>query len=255
MKYTSEIHQFIAENVKGISTGDLVKMVNERFGIDFTDSKMKAYKANHKLKSGMPVGLPTGSPTSLFPEEIKEFIEQNHVGVGSKNMTNLVNKTFETNYTYAQIKSYYKNHSINSGLNGQFQKGQTPFNKGLKGVGGWEPTQFKKGHRPKNHLPVGSERINTMGYIDIKIAEPNKWRCKHQLIWIAANGEIPKGQVLIFGDGDRRNLDLDNLILISRRQLSTMNSKGLIQNNADLTRTGVIVANIYQKLSDRKKSK
>lgn len=254
MKYTPEIRRFISDNVTGMTTKALVKMVNEKFETNFTESKMKSYKANHNLKSGTPVGLLAGSPTSLYPEEIKEFIRQNHNGVGSKDMYHLINKTFGTNYTHVQITSYYKNHNIDSGLNGQFQSGHTPFNKGKKKywIGG-EATQFKKGHRPHNYKPVGTERVNGDDYVDIKIADPNKWKGKHILIWEAHNGPVPRGCAVIFGDGNRRNFDIDNLIVVSRKQLSTMNSKGLIQNHADLTRTGVIMADLIMKLSERKK--
>lgn len=259
MKYAPEIHQCIAENVKGMSTRDLVKTVNEKFGTDLTESKMKAYKTNHKLKSGMPVGLPVGSPTSLFPKEIKEFIEQNYNGVGPMDMAQLLNKTFGTDYTHGQMKSYYGNRNMSSGLDGQFQSGHTPANKGKKGIttGGVE-TQFKKGDKSANWVPIGSERINGDGYVDIKVQDgklQKNWKGKHIITWEHHNGSVPKGSVIIFGDGDRRNFDLDNLIMISRKQLVMMNKHGLIQNKADLTRTGVVVANILQKISDRKRSK
>lgn len=254
-KYAAEIHHFISENVKGTTTRDLVKIVNEKFGTDFTESKMKSYKQNHKLKSETPVGLPAGSPTSLYPEEIKNFIKQNYIGVGHKDMADLLNKTFGTSYTIMQMKAYYGNRGIDSGLNGQFQPGSTPFNKGKKGLGGWEPTQFKKGHKPHNYKPVGTVRVNADNYVDIKIADPNKWKGKHIIVWEKRNGPVPRGCVVIFGDGNRRNFDPDNLILVSRKQLALMNKNGLIQNNADLTRTGIIMADIIQIMGERKRRK
>nr|WP_275901160.1 HNH endonuclease signature motif containing protein [Paenibacillus periandrae] len=141
-------------------------------------------------------------------------------------------------------------------MTGRFEPGRTPFNKGKKkDWAGGEATQFKKGHKPHNYVPVGSERINGDDYVDVKIADPNKWRGKHQLVWEKNNGPIPKGYVIIFGDGNRRNFDPNNLILISRGQLAIMNKNGLIQNNADLTRTGIIMADIYRKIGERKRSK
>ena len=258
MRYAPETHQFIADHVKGRTTNDLVNLVNEKFGTDFTESKMRAYKTNHKLKSGTPVGLPAGSPTSLFPEEIKTFINQNYVGIGPKAMAILLNEAFGTDYTRGQLKAYYGNRGINSGVDGQFTPGHEPFNKGMKGTGGWEPTQFKKGNKPANWVPIGSERINGDGYIDVKVQDgtlQKNWKGKHIIVWEQHNGPVPKGHAIIFGDGDRRNFDANNLILVSRKQLSTMNSKGLIQKNADLTRTGVIVADIIMKSSERKRSK
>lgn len=254
-KYAPEIHSFIVANVNGTTTKALVALVNNKFGTDFTESKMKSYKANHKLKSGTPLGLPAGRPTELYPEEIQNFIEKNYEGIGPKDMTDLLNNTFETSYTHAQMKAYYKNHNIDSGLNGQFMTGHTPANKGKKGTGGWKPTQFKKGRKPHNHKPVGTERINGDDYVDIKVAEPNKWKGKHILIWEEKNGLVPKGYAVIFGDGNRRNFDIENLILVPRKQLATLNHKGLIQNDANLTRAAITIVDIYQKISERSRKK
>lgn len=191
-----------------------------------------------------------------YPKEVKEFIKENYVGVGPKEMTEMLNKKFGTNYTRTQIKGYYANNKINSGLNGFFRKGYKPWNAGLKGVvtGGVE-TQFKKGNKPANWMPIGSERINCDGYVDVKIADGKKqrnWKGKHLLIWEKHNGPVPAGHAVIFGDGDNRNFELSNLILVSRKQLLVMNRNNLIQKDANLSRTGVIIADLYSKISERK---
>ncbi len=261
-RYPKEVKDFIAKNVTGTTTKDLVKLVNAKFSTDFTESKMKSYKTNNKLKSETPTGLPAGRPSKTYPEEIKNFITDNHIGVGPKGMAELLNKTFNTNYTAEQMKSYYGNHNINSGLVGYFEKGLKPWNKGLKGVTtGGVQTQFKEGHLPHNYVPVGSERIRTVrtnrktkgDYIDVKIADPNKWKAKHIIIWEERNGPVPKGHAVIFGDGNNRNFDPNNLILVSRKQLVILNKMRLIQNDANLTRTAVITADLVLKIGERKK--
>jgi hypothetical protein len=75
-RYPKEIHEFIAENVKGRTTAELTTLVNEKFGPLFTEGKMKSYKGNHKLKSGTPVGLPAGGPTKLYPKQVRDFIHR-----------------------------------------------------------------------------------------------------------------------------------------------------------------------------------
>lgn len=111
----------------------------------------------------------------------------------------------------------------------RYQKGCIPANKGKK----MNPdtytkcagTMFKKGNMPANHRDVGSERINKDGYIEVKVAEPNKWKAKHRVIWEEANGPVEKGYNVQFKDGNRLNVSLDNLYLISRqRQLKEQNS-------------------------------
>lgn len=192
----------------------------------------------------------------MFTLEQREFIRNNALGKGNAELTGLFNEHFGLDLPVQKIKTFKHNHKISSGLTGQFEKGHVPANKGKKGInqGGVE-TQFKKGHKPHNYMPVGSERVNGDDYVDVKIANPNKWKGKHLIIWETHHGkQVPKGHAVLFGDGNRRNFDPSNLILVSRAQLAVLNKNGLIQNNAELTRTGIIMADIYRKIGERKRS-
>ena len=104
----------------------------------------------------------------------------------------------------------------------RFKKGTVPPNKGKK----MSPevyakvarTMFKKGNRTHNYKPVGSERVNVDGYVEVKVADPGKWKLKHRIIWEEAHGPIPRGHNVQFRDGNSQNLSLDNLYLISRSE-------------------------------------
>ncbi|WP_264647951.1 HNH endonuclease signature motif containing protein [Bacillus thuringiensis] len=190
----------------------------------------------------------------FYTAEQKFFLAENIKGRTRKELCEMFNAYFGLNLGLNQITAYIKNNGLRSGLDARFAEGSKPWNKGKKGIcTGGSQTQFKKGQRPHNYKPVGSERLNSDGYVDVKVAEPNKWRAKHQLLWEKENGPIPKGYVIIFGDGDRRNFQQDNLILVSKKQLAILNKNRLIQNDADLTRIGIAIANIYKKIGDRKK--
>jgi len=195
----------------------------------------------------------TGS--KLFPADVRQFIEDNHKGICHQQMADMVNTIFGTSYTRMQIKSYYQRFKLNSGLTGRFMKGSVPYNKGKHTGGGPAHTLFQKGHIPYNtYLPVGSEVIDSDGYRKIKVADPNKWKFVHRLIWENANGPIPAGHALIFADGDRRNISLDNLLLITKAQLVRMNQQRLITNNAELTKTGVVIADIINRIGSRRRA-
>lgn len=104
----------------------------------------------------------------------------------------------------------------------RFGKGHIPGNKGKK----MDPeiyekirhTMFAKGHVPTNHKPVGSERVSVDGYVEVKVAEPNKWRLKHRVVWEEANGPIPAGCNVQFKNGNTQDVRLENLFLISRAE-------------------------------------
>jgi len=251
-KYTTEQAKFIVDNVLGISRKELTDIFNQQFLLDLGVSQITAFAKNHKLKNGIKPGKQLGE-SSVYPPQIKKFIEDNVKGMIAEELTTLINKTFETSFTVNQIRAFKKNNKLSSGLSLRFAKGQISWNKGKKKywIGG-EETQFKKGYTPHNYLPVGTERINSDGYVDIKIADPNKWKAKQILVWEKHNGPVPEGGCIIFGDKNRRNFDINNLILVTNSQLLTLNHKKLIQNDADLTRTGVIIADLYLKMGKRK---
>ena len=56
----------------------------------------------------------------------------------------------------------------------------------------------------------------------------------------------------MFADRNKQNFEIGNLILVSTRQLQVMNNKKLIQDDADLTKTGLVIANVLIKIADKK---
>ena len=117
----------------------------------------------------------------------------------------------------------------NNGKRYRFPKGNIPANKGKKMPANVyekaRKTMFRKGNIPANHKPIGYERINADGYIEVKVAEPNKFRLKHRVVWEENFGIIPPGYNVQFRDKNRQNLTPDNLYLISRsEQLKKENS-------------------------------
>jgi hypothetical protein len=73
------------------------------------------------------------------------------------------------------------------------------------------------------------------------------------MIWEATNGKVPKGYIVIFADGNKLNLSLDNLRLISRKEHAVMNHLGLRSINAGLTDAGKLVADIKMAIANRKR--
>lgn len=186
----------------------------------------------------------------VWTREEKEYLNTIVKGKHYREIMGLMNEKSEYKFSLSQIKGAIGRYKLNTGLNGQFKKGSIPANKGKKGLSGANKTSFKKGNVPVNYRKVGSERVNVYGYIEIKVAAPNKWKLKHRVFWEKYNGEIPKGYSVIFGDGDKKNFDKDNLILVSRKQLMILNKNNLIQNDAELTKSGLILADIIIKLKE-----
>lgn len=193
-----------------------------------------------------------------WTQEQFEFVKQNIKGTPYKKMQEMLNERFGLNLTYEQVKGFLSRNKFTNGLDARFKKGQTSWNKGKKGLRfkGSEKGWFKKGQKPHNHKPLGYERIDRDGYVVVKVREKGpwhkRWRLKHQLIWEEKHGPIPEGHAVIFADGNKLNFSEDNLVLVSRQQLLMLNRNGLIKNDKDLTKTGIALADLMIKMSERR---
>lgn len=188
-----------------------------------------------------------------WTNEEKEYLRKITPGKHHREILELMNQKFEYQFNLMQIKGAINRYNFKTGFTGRYEKGNIPFNKNTKGLTGANKTSFKKGQKSINCRQVGSERITVDGYIEIKTSEPNKWEQKHRLIYEKNKGEIPDNHVIVFADGNKQNLDINNLISISRSQLLIMNQKKLIKDDADLTKTGAILANVLVKINERKR--
>lgn len=164
------------------------------------------------------------------------------------------NNHFGTALTIEQVKAACTRHGLKTGRTGRFEPGNLPYNTGTKGLKKGSSTSFKPGQMPHNHQPVGTEVVdNKDGYTKVKIGEPKTWRHKHLLVWEEHNGPLPKGKVVIFGDGNKRNFDPANLIAIDRRNLAYLNRNKLIKPDVELTKTAVNIAKVAAKVSELKR--
>ena len=172
------------------------------------------------------------------------------------------NKRFEEPITISRVKGYIANHKLNTGKTGRYEKGNIPFNKGMKGwsAPGTEKTRFKKGNLPSNTKPIGYERITKDGYIEVKIKmRPSSSSCndnfiaKHRLVFEEANGPVPKGCKIIFLDGDKKNCSIENLALVTEAENLQLTRCGLRSKNPKLMQTGILIAKSQITTSKAKK--
>jgi hypothetical protein len=109
---------------------------------------------------------------------------------------------------------------------GRFLKGHVPANLGLRRPGWFSgrmrETQFKKGGRSVNWLPIGTIRLDSDGYLRRKIAEGvggfgnrKVWEFVHRRVWEDAHGPIPRGHRLWWKDRNHANCSLENLELLT----------------------------------------
>ena len=222
--YTEDQIEYLKEIALNKTNKEITRMFNEKFNLNKTITSIIGIKSRQGIYSY----------TRVYTEEQLDYLKSISKGKTHKEITELFNKEFKDNRTETGIKSI------------MFEKGILLSDDG----------RFKKGNRPKNTLPIGTEIMREDGYLYVKIAEPNKWKQKHRIIYEKYHGKIPAKHVVLFGDGDRMNFDIGNLILASKAQVLQLNRYELIQEDADLTKMGLVIADMHLKIGEiRNKTK
>jgi hypothetical protein len=202
-------------------------------------------------------------PHKYTAAEIR-FLRNYVAGRSIAEMTEIFNRHFglrgREKLTLVQMRGALDKRKLRNGRDCRFRPGQVPPNKGKKGCcpAGCEKGWFKPGNKPWTCKPVGTERINGDGYVGVRIRNPSgkrrkNWKAKHRLIWEKTHGKIPRGRIVIFADGDRRNFAPGNLLLVSRAEHAVMNRRALRSSDGDLTRAGKAVADIKLLIAGRKR--
>lgn len=182
----------------------------------------------------------------FYTEEEIKWIRENSYGRPRKETAKLFREQFNLDITDQQFIQTMKRYGAKSGNDTKFKKGQTSHNKGKKVDKQTykliSRTFFPKGNKPANWKPVGSERINVDGYIEIKVKEPNIWKLKHRVVWEEHHQEVPKGMIINFKDGNKLNCNIDNLMLVSRSENAIANNQ--IRAPKEYRETAVLIARL-----------
>jgi hypothetical protein len=119
----------------------------------------------------------------------------------------------------------------NPGIRTRFQPGHKTWNAGMKGYSapGTEATRWQKGNLSHTWQPIGTEVVDSEGYLKRKISNlrapaRRDWKFVHVLVWEAEHGPVPPGHAVVFRNGNKADIRLENLELITRAELMRRNS-------------------------------
>ena len=253
---TPEIAEFIKNNRFEMSRKDL----GAPFGI--TKSVVAYYMKKNSLTVPKEVYKKFITKKlqgrTSFTKQEDDFIKKNYLKLSIKTLAKKINRSgYGVLGRMKAMGLIIPNEIIEERIRlSLFQKGQISVNKGKKqvdymtkkGIENSKKTRFKKGGTSWNKKPVGSERISKDGYIYIKTAEPNKYELKHRVIFEKEFGKIPKGMLVQFKDGNRKNINPKNLYLISRSDQVTQNKFGGSKLTFKERKTVKLITSINKKL-------
>lgn len=248
---TPEEREYLISIVSEYTTDAVVSLMNDKFGKNLKKEQIRQYLTNHKIKRSRSQKGKKGYVPKLkiLTVEEMEYLLTIYKGRNITETTAMINEKFNKSLTYNQMKAFFTNHNLQCGVNTQFKKGHESWNKGKRFPGNINSGCFKKGHSPLNHRPVGSERIDVDGYTLVKVAEPNKWKLKHKVIWEQEYGPIPKGYSVMFMDQNKQNFSLDNLRLVHKAEVLFFNQQGA-SDIKEINESKLLIAKVKVKLGE-----
>lgn len=268
-RYPPEVHDFVRRWATELRDEELAEACNKELGTHFTASGMKSFRGNHGYRNmkGQWTSEEYWKYQKRWPQGMFEYIRDNSWGVSSKEMSERVNEIFGTDFTQSRMKVFRAKYHIRSGVTGWYQKGHSPGTKGktIEEICKNDPeklarvrsTQYKKGDRPANELPVGSIAVNSYGYKLRKRQMEGtlweRWEFLHRAVWEEHNGPIPDGMSVTFKDSDKLNCDISNLMLVTRGENAALTRMHYRFEDPDLTETALNVIRLRQKAQAKKK--
>lgn len=254
---TAEESAWLAERYPATTNGELLDAFEHEFGWRMTRASLASWASGLGLRKASARVDWEGHP------EYDEFLREYIPGHEECEIVDAFESEYGIRLTRSQVKNAKARVGVASGTHGgRFEPGREAWNKG-RPQAEWMPpesvertraTRFAKGQLPHNarDLPIGSERI-AGGYVEVKVAERpsgegpahDNWRPKAHLVWERANGRaLRPGEVVVFADGDRSNLDPENLVAMTRTEHNVIVARGIPYADRETCETAVRIARL-----------
>ena len=221
MIWTQEKVQFLRDNAYKTKPDKLTKLFNKRFKIKKTVGSIKSALMYYHIKTGLK---------QFFTPVMIDWLKKNAKKNTWDQLTILFNERFKTHRSISQIRSAAQTYNIKIGF------------------------VYKSG---PSHSYIGAYFIDGRGTVIEKVSctgiSAKDWRPKHIVEWEKVNGPVPKGQYIIFADGNRFNFDPDNLLLVSHSELLSLYRNGLVFRDTEMTKTGLAIVKHRAVIKERMK--
>lgn len=211
--WTDEVRKFVIEHAdKDITIEAVRRELNSTFGLAMSYMTIKGFYYRYKL----PFKRNTRHNRIMTDEEA-EYMATIIPGRQSNEIARIMNEKYGIGLTADQVRSWKKNHKCPSGYDTKYRPGEPSWITGKRFPGRTNSGCWSTGHIAFNNVPIGTIRKHG-GYWHIKTRDGkknNNWTQYHRYIWEKEHGPVPEGHKLIFRDGNKDNVSLDNLVCIS----------------------------------------
>lgn len=218
-KYTKRQEDFIRNNFQQYTIYELTDRFNKKFKTNYSYRNIKDKKYDMQL-----VKYKQKVTKATYTDKEIRFLKKKYKGRTYDELTDLFNKKFKRNVTRSQIK--------------EIRKKYLPIGTNMKNPA-IAPMYKEYEHSRQVSIKVRSNKIIT----------------KARYVWEKKRGPIPDNCSIIHLDGNYRNNKVNNLALVSNKQLALLNRSQLCTNNKLLTKTGIKIVNLMILASKKKRSK
>lgn len=130
---------------------------------------------------------------------------------------------------------------------GSFKKGvhYSPETEIKKGQHFSKKTEFKKGHVGRKRVATGTERF----YRNDVYEKVNRtdWKLKKWIVYDKHYRKHNKNDWIIFLDGNRKNVTIDNMICVTKQVGTIMQRNGMISSIPEITYSNHLLAKLIAK--------
>lgn len=211
-----EQEKYLYKIIPKKTTKQIQDLMYKKYNIEVKIGIIERFKTKNNIKSGLRLNL--NKEQEIFLKDILET-------TSSKEVVKLFYKKFKIKITPCMVNHYRVKFNI---------------------LRNEHTGQFKKGIKPHNFKKVGYEFIDKEGYIWIKTKD-NKFKRKQLAIYEKHYGKIPKGYSVIFLDKNKKNFNINNLMLVKNKDKLTAKNRNLITNDKEMTKLGILTAQLINK--------
>ena len=219
--WTEDQIRYIKRIAKGNKKKTILEKVNKKFNLALNINQLNNCMYSRGIKARI---------RHTWTDEQVEYLKKIAEGTPRKEIVKKLNDKFDLSLTLIQVRDCMNNRNIKNNLDTRF-------------------SSEDGGNRCVQRKPVGCETKWDRGYVRVKLGE-NEWEFKQRYVWKQHYGEIPKDYSVIFLDGNLDNFDIDNLALVSRRELMRYNSMKLKSNDIEVNKTAVNLAKLMAKIKE-----
>lgn len=217
--YTDEQNSFIADNYLLMTYSQLTKQYNQKFGASMNEKAMQKKISRMNLRPKRR----TCGYKSRFTEEADAYLKENWEFQTSTELSNSLFEEFNIKVCPSTVTEHLNKLGVHRGN-----------------------CYVPKGYIPAASKPIGAESIERSRRVMVKVAQPNVWKSKAQIIM----GYDPKESQPIFIDGNSLNVVPENIVVVSKKVHARLAKNGWLNSSNGVLMAGIKWSELYYILKE-----